>query len=449
MAQSVFPVPTTASSATTAVGWTAGVAGTFDLSSTLSAGTYLIKTDSTQTMTITLKSAAGHNFSGTIRGGSGFISLPIAVTQITIPSSLTYPFGIEITPISVTQLAAPTSGALSLGTGGVMTGTWDTAPTGAVSAHLLTVTGAILDFSSTTSGATVTITEANTTPNASNNFIIAFKNSSGAYGTGATVAYTMPASPYPYNVEYLVVGAGGSSGGSVEGSGAGGGAVKSGTLANSSIGATFTVSVAGIPTVYANGDSSTFTYSSTTVTATGGGGGRNGSGVGNNGSSGSGGRTEGSTTAYGGGTGSDGGNGGTTPSPSTTYSSAAGGGGAGGGASGWNSGNGVASSITGTSIYYAGGGAGGQYSSSGSAGAGGTARSSSGAANTGAGAGAGGNFGGSGNKLGGSGVVIYAYPDSAAALTTIPGTLTYTVDTTTRAGYRVYKFTAGSGTVTI
>jgi hypothetical protein len=32
------------------------------------------------------------------------------------------------------------------------------------------------------------------------------------------------------------------------------------------------------------------------------------------------------------------------------------------------------------------------------------------------------------------------------ALTTIPGTLTY--NQPTRAGYRVYRFTAGSGTIT-
>lgn len=444
MAINVFPIPSTA--ATTAVGWTAGVAGTFDLSSTLAAGTYLIKTDSTQTMTITLKSAAGHNFSGTIRGGSGFISLPIAATQITIPGSLTYPFGIEITPISVTQLAAPTSGALSLGNDGVMTGTWGTVPTGAVSAHLLTTTGAILDFSSTTSGATATVTASNTTPNTSNNFIIAFKNSSGAYGTGATVAYTMPASPYPFNYEYLVVGAGGSSGGTFA-SGAGGGAVKTATIGNASIGSTFTVAVAAQTANNTNGSSSTFGYASTTITATGGARGRTDSGIGFDGASGGGGYTT-TSTAYAGGTGLDGGNGGTTPFPSNTYSSAAGGGGAGGSASGWNSGNGVASSITGTSTYYAGGGAGGQYSSAGSAGLGGTARSTPAAANTGAGAGSGSGQGGTDCK-GGSGVVVVAYPSTAAAITTIPGTLTYTVDTSTRAGYRVYKFTAGSGTVTI
>jgi hypothetical protein len=447
MAINVFPIPSSA--AVTPTGWTAGVAGTFDLSSTLAAGTYLIKTDTTQTMTITLKSATGHNFTGTIRGGSGFISLPIAATQITIPGSLTYPFAVEITPISVTQLAAPTSGALSLGTSGVMTGTWGTVPTGAVSAHLLTTTGAILDFSSTTSGATVTVTEANTTPNAVNNFVIAFKNSSGAYGTGAIVSYTMPASPYPFLSEYLVVGAGGSTGGTVSRSGGGGGAVKtSTTLSNTSL-SSFTVTVAATPAVNTSGGSSTFAYGSTTITATGGAAGVSGSSNGATGSSGSGGRSEGSTTTYSGGTGNDGGNGGISQSPNTTYASEGGGGGAGGSASGWSSGNGIASSITGTSTYYAGGGAGGQYSSSGSTGLGGTGRSGSGAANTGAGAGAGGNFGGTGDKLGGSGVVIYAYPSTAPALTTIPGTLTYTVDTTTRAGYRVYKFTAGSGTVTI
>jgi hypothetical protein len=43
--------------------------------------------------------------------------------------------------------------------------------------------------------------------------------------------------------------------------------------------------------------------------------------------------------------------------------------------------------------------------------------------------------------------VIIAYPDSFAALTTIGGTLVY--DQPTRSGYRVYRFTAGTGTVTV
>ena len=444
MGINVFPTPTTVSSIAT--GWTAGVAGTFLLSNTLSVGTYLIKTDTTQTMTITLVDSAGHKYAGTVRGGSGFITVATAVNQIVIPGSLTYPFGIEITPVSVTQLAAPTSFSLALDAGGLV-GTWGTAPTGATGAVLFSPTGDVINFSSTASGATAIVTTSNTVPNSTNEFVVAFKNSSGAIGIGATYSVAMPAAPYPYYIEYLVVGGGGSSGGTYA-SGGGGGAVKSSTTLGSAGLTSFTVGVAATTAANTNGSSSTLGYGSTTITATGGGRGRTDSGIGFDGASGGGGYSSGSTTVYNGGTGLDGGNGGASQSPDTTYASGGAGGGAGGAASGWNSGNGVASSITGTSTYYAGGGAGGKYSSSGTVGLGGTARGSAGAANSGAGGGNGSGSGGT-NCLGGSGVVIWAYPSAAPALTTIPGTLTYTVDTTTRAGYRVYKFTAGSGTVTI
>jgi hypothetical protein len=43
--------------------------------------------------------------------------------------------------------------------------------------------------------------------------------------------------------------------------------------------------------------------------------------------------------------------------------------------------------------------------------------------------------------------VIIAYPSTFSALSSIGGGLTYTVDTTTRAGYRVYRFTAGTGVI--
>jgi hypothetical protein len=49
---------------------------------------------------------------------------------------------------------------------------------------------------------------------------------------------------------------------------------------------------------------------------------------------------------------------------------------------------------------------------------------------------------------GGSGVVIIAYPDTFPAITTISGGLTYSVSTISRSGYRVYTFTAGTGTIT-
>jgi hypothetical protein len=47
---------------------------------------------------------------------------------------------------------------------------------------------------------------------------------------------------------------------------------------------------------------------------------------------------------------------------------------------------------------------------------------------------------------GGSGVVIIAYPDTFAAPTAISGGLVY--DQPTRSGYRVYRFTSGTGTIT-
>jgi hypothetical protein len=44
--------------------------------------------------------------------------------------------------------------------------------------------------------------------------------------------------------------------------------------------------------------------------------------------------------------------------------------------------------------------------------------------------------------------VIIAYPSSARAITTIGAGLTWSVSTVSRAGFRVYTFTAGTGTVT-
>jgi hypothetical protein len=46
---------------------------------------------------------------------------------------------------------------------------------------------------------------------------------------------------------------------------------------------------------------------------------------------------------------------------------------------------------------------------------------------------------------GGSGVVIIAYPNTYNALSSISAGLTY--DQPTRSGYRVYRFTAGTGPI--
>jgi hypothetical protein len=117
-------------------------------------------------------------------------------------------------------------------------------------------------------------------------------------------------------------------------------------------------------------------------------------------------------------------------------------GGAGGNANGTAGSGGIGRtiSITGAAIGYAGGG--GNNADLGYGGGfNGSFANRQGKANTG-----GGGKGSTG--AGGSGVVVIAYPISNNPITTISAGLTYTVDTTTRSGYRVYRFTAGSGTIT-
>jgi hypothetical protein len=55
--------------------------------------------------------------------------------------------------------------------------------------------------------------------------------------------------------------------------------------------------------------------------------------------------------------------------------------------------------------------------------------------------------GSSASGAGGSGIVILRYPDTNPDFTSIGGGLTYTKTTT--GGYKIYKFTAGTGTVTV
>lgn len=89
------------------------------------------------------------------------------------------------------------------------------------------------------------------------------------------------------------------------------------------------------------------------------------------------------------------------------------------------------------------GGGGGAQGAGGGAGGGGNHITSA-AVNSGGGGGASdfGNAGGSG----GSGVVLLRYPDYVANLTSIGVGLTYSVNVS--GGYRLYTFTAGTGTIT-
>jgi hypothetical protein len=269
--------------------------------------------------------------------------------------------------------------------------------------------------------------------------------------------------------EYLLVGGGGA-GGTSHGPGGGAGGVLSGTVTLNPA-AQYAILVGTGGTINANGNQGGDGVSTTGfgLTAGGGGGGGKGysstgsdangrAGVATNGSGGGGGAL--ASGGSGNGAGFSGGNG-------TGVSPGAGGGGGGAGASGSNGfgsgsggatggagGIGVSNSITGTATYYAGGGGGGGWTTTGaSGGLGGGGKAGNpgstgeaGAANTGGGGGGGGD-GGANAGPGGSGVLIIAYPDTLPAITTIPGTLTYTQPT--RAGYRVYRFTAGSGSITV
>ena len=274
------------------------------------------------------------------------------------------------------------------------------------------------------------------------------------------------------DAEILVVAGGGSGGiNAGGGGGAGGYYYNSSIFMSTAVAYTLTIGSGGIAgqTPAANGSNSTISGSGfTTLTAIGGGGGVNSAGSGQNGGSGGGSSVNfaaGSATQPSSSTGGLGNAGGL--GNGADGADRAGGGGGGAGAAGGNvqsntspgvGGIGVQSSITGTETYYAGGGGGACHQGDGAAGGAGgggaggfgnyngpsSTVGTAGTANTGGGGGAGGG-GGMNGGAGGSGVIIIAYPDNFSAASIGAG-LTY--DQPTRAGYRVYRFTAGSGTIT-
>jgi hypothetical protein len=282
----------------------------------------------------------------------------------------------------------------------------------------------------------------------------------------------------PVPVEYLVVAGGG--GGQVTGSGGGAGGMRSGSIdvyygENNSvtIGAGGSGGAQGFAAGGTGGSNSVFK----TITSTGGGAGTShGGGNGQAGGSGSGGAAwfitgEGATTG-GAGIAGQGNRGGNAIGWDGWGAMNAGGGGAGGqgidivsNLTDATGGLGLANSITGSSVLYAGGGAGGEVNSQrnalGGSGIGGNAQWEDiglpGATNTGSGGG-GGGYGGSQGRVslelggpywrggsGGSGIVIIAYLNTHPALSYIDPGLTYTQPT--RSGYRVYRFTGGTGSV--
>ncbi len=302
-------------------------------------------------------------------------------------------------------------------------------------------------------------------------------------------SFSITAQPATSLIELLVVGGGGGGGSQVGGGGGAGGLVYSASynVASQNL-VTIGTGGAGGPHIAAQSGSRPGNYGANTVFGSvtafgGGGGGGHGS---NDPASGADGliTQSGRPGGSGGGGGANSSNGASgsstqnSPSGTTGYGFAggtgtvsnwSGGGGGGAGGTGANStantggagGAGRQYSITGTSLFYAagGGGCGNTDLSSGASGGSGiggdgkgnssgnpnTKVTGNGATNTGSGGGGARDTGPGGD--GGSGVVLIAYPDTFAPIRTIPGTLTY--DQPTRAGYRVYRFTAGTGTITI
>ncbi len=276
-----------------------------------------------------------------------------------------------------------------------------------------------------------------------------------------------PFLPPPSTVEYLIIGGGGGgSAGNDGGGGAGGYRTNSSLSVSQGVSYTLTIGAGGTglvspstPVTAGSASSMSGPAPFTTISSAGGGqsgaaggsggggtsfppsaGGAGTAGQGNAGGSGNGGVAPGFTGGGGGGAGGVGSNG-----TSTT-------GGAGG--------PGSASTITGPSVTRAGGGGGGSRNGAGFGGAAGSGgggagggssaqNGGAGTANTGGGGGAGGftapNIANGGN--GGSGVIIIAYPNTYANIASIGAGLTVTLDTTTRSGYKVYTFTAGTGTI--
>ncbi len=187
MGFSIFPAPTAVSGDPASQTFAAASSGTYNLSSSLSAGLYEITTDTSQSsFSIGFKTSGGHIFYGTVRGGKGFVSVPVTVTQIVLPA-LTYPLNINIRLGSFTQIAAPTSVSYLFTVGNTATYTF-TAPSGATDIVAYFADGTSSAFGTTTSPKTSV-----TTPGAANSsptVILVAKDASGVIGLGVSVVST-------------------------------------------------------------------------------------------------------------------------------------------------------------------------------------------------------------------------------------------------------------------
>lgn len=426
MAYQVYPAPAVVSGDPASQTVPAVVAGTYSFTTSMAAGTYEITTDTTQSsFTLILQSAEGYRYSGTIRGGKGYIVAASPVTKMVVPAGLTYPLNINARLGASTLIAAPTGASIAFtSAGGISTVTW-TAPAGATDIVMYWRDGTNTSMATTSSPKTsVTLNGAvNGQPGYG---VIVAKDSFGNIGTGVEIVTSTNAvipiqggtptvvtdgsTSYLVNtftgagnlivnavsnIQYLVA-AGGGAGAT---GGGGGGGVLIGTLTSAATGS-FTVTVgaggAGKSGTRSagglrgnQGGNSSIAFG-TPLTAIGGGGGGMVTNVnttytsdqvgGNGGSGGGGGSNYNSGGSSAGGTGTSGqgfagGNGQSDVGPGWGIGGGGGGAGAAGtntsGDNGGNGGNGVSSSINGTATIRGGGGA-GPKSRSGTAGTAGT-----------------------------------------------------------------------------
>jgi hypothetical protein len=429
--------------------------------------------------TVTLAAVAGGGIQTEfqaigILGGTSFESAVTSSTTVTLTvgNAGTYSiggktsniFGISVTgattSVALTTVPeAPTIGtATTSGATTDVTVTWTLNDNGGknltaieVIPYLDGTTAQTATTAATTSSTSATIV--NLSGNSAYTFKVKAINDNGdSVESVATASVTVP---NLIGVQYLVIAGGGGGGAhnpSYKGGGGGAGGYRSSvTGENSGGGASAEAAfVATISTNYTttvggggtggqdenstNGSNSVFS----TITSTGGGYGGD-SRAGNSGGSGGGGGTN--TSTPGNGTANQGFAGGTGKN-SPTIKGGGGGGAGGAGVAGTVNGNGgvgVASSITGSSVGRAGGGGGHNFGIG--VDGGGSADGNAGTANTGGGGGGyqGPNFAGAG----GSGVVIFKYPDSKTI--TIGAGLTGS--TATAGGFSVTTITAGTGNV--
>jgi hypothetical protein len=301
----------------------ATAAGTYTISS-LDAGLYEITTDTSQSsFTIAFSDSNGYKFSGTVRGGKGYISIGKAVTNIIIPAGLTYPLNINIRLTSYSLIAAPTSVSSSFPTAGVDQSVTFTAPAGATDIVSYWRNGSTTAFGSTSSPKTSLTNPTITATGQTGYLLLVAKDANGVTGLavestttntatyfpiigGTITTYTSGATNYIVNtftgsgtltvtttstIDYLVVGGGGAGGGGTgaaawngsNGGGAGGGgggAVKSGSVSVPAGSYTVTIGAGGTQitsgstaTQGYNGDATTLAFPTPIVSGGGGGGG--------------------------------------------------------------------------------------------------------------------------------------------------------------------------------